>query len=174
MKHIKRALCAALCLALCCAMGVFAAAEEAADPYAPVITQQPQRLKFVLNNGTDSVIFLEVQARLPDGVKGEISYAWYDAAYPQTLIETAPKLAQSTAFLIDRGFSNGRSYYVIVTNTYSIDGVERTASTRSNNAEVIIGSTFGYAMSKPFIVALFSLPFLPLHYLFRWLGDLLF
>jgi len=77
MKHAKRMLAVLLTLALGLSLGVPAFAAEApvyGGPYAPIITKKP-----IMHDGTyyigDTLIF-EVEAELPEGVDGELSYAW--------------------------------------------------------------------------------------------------
>ena len=138
MKNLKRILCVGLCCALALGMGVLAAAADNPydDPYAPIITKQPKATQYICA-GKD--ITLEVQARLPDGVEGTLSYAWYDATAPYSPISTDAKFVLT----ISKNESLGsKIIYVVVTNTYNNDeGEERKASTTSSTIEISIAPT---------------------------------
>jgi len=152
MKHLKRrvrsALCAALCLALGAALVPFAAAEDAVDTYigeisgppismaavddpnAPIITKQPFSETRYVQNGKS--FEMRVEAQLPEGVKGELSYAWYkyvsDGNYELVGVGATATI-QTEAFdvsnltysnLFGRVFAifEGGQYCVVVTNHY--------------------------------------------------------
>jgi len=137
MKHLKRLLCAVLCLALCCAMGVFAVAEDEVDPYAPVITKQPKEFSSVRAGKSTT---LEVQACLPDGVDGMLSYAWYEKMDPTQPLSTSAN-AEISTLPEDLGtsYADNKYYCVVVTNTFiDEEGQERTASATSKTARVFI------------------------------------
>ena len=175
MKHIKRLLCAMLCLVLLLGMGVFARAEEAADPYAPVITMHPHGSLVKVGD----TITLEAQARLYG--EGELSYAWYDAEHPDQPVSTSQKAEIVTSIDDLTAFFVEKVYYVIVTNTYTdAENQIQTASTESYPTTVWIYPSIGQALvflwggswivsmpaiSKPFGVIMLS-PLLLLYSLF--------
>ena len=137
MKQTKRVLCAVLTLAL--ALALFAPAVSAADPYAPVITKQPGLTRWIRSGRT---LALEVQAKLPDGIQGELSVAWYISGQAQP-IATGAKTSVPTSSL--GGYTELGQYvpggsfviYAVVTNTYTDGGGQtQTASIESDTSTV--------------------------------------
>jgi len=140
MTLTKRVLCAALSILLGMALlapGVMA--ED--DPNAPVIIKQPSLTRWIRSRRT---LALEVQAKLPDGIQGELSVAWYvsDQAEP---IATGAKTSISTSSL--GGYTGLGQYvpggsfdiYAVVTNTYTDSGGQmQTASIESDTSTVDI------------------------------------
>jgi len=113
MKTTKRILSLLLALALGLALLVPAMAADE-DPYAPIITKQftvPSSIR------TSDTLVLEIEAELPQGVTGELSYAWYDLSWGtrQTLIGSGPKLE------LDMKYAGIVTIGCRVTNTY-MDG----------------------------------------------------
>ena len=95
MKQTKRILAIALALALGLAVMVpaVAAAPVQGGPFAPIITMQPDVLDRVTIGDT---LIVEIEAVLPDGVTGELSYNWQWGMvpilqYPYGPIATGPK-----------------------------------------------------------------------------------
>lgn len=139
MAQTKRVLSILLALSLGMALLVPAFATDEPDPNAPVITKQPMTRKIVIREGKD--IKLEVEARLPDGVEGMLSYAWYDynwqlgdttepvAIGAKTTLRAVPPEDEESHF----------PYCVVVTNTYrDSGGNEKTASKKSDSMDVFV------------------------------------
>jgi hypothetical protein len=127
MKTTKRVLSVLLALALGVALVVSAGAIWILNaPYAPIITLLPQ-MPDIINVG-DKLI-LEVEAELPEGVDGELSYAWYkhfDPPAHNNPISTESKLELTvTSNMLTR---IGSSYYfpltVVAINTYTNENNE--------------------------------------------------
>jgi len=139
MKHTKRVLSIALVLALALALILPATASEAPNPNAPIITRQPNHVfptsSILVRTGRS--FELEVQARLPDGVTGELSFEWFEVGNDEP-VATGPR----AVFQIGMNGSivtNDISFYAVVTNTYlDGDGNEQTASTISEVRDVTI------------------------------------
>ena len=136
MKTTKRVLCILLAFALCVGLCVTAAAwftSPPNSPYAPVITVAPDYPESISVGDTLSV---EVEAVLPDGVEGELSYAWYNGDWYRD-ISTSPIATGSeleiviTKEMVQSG-SHGSDVYitVVVANTYEDEnGETQTAYT---------------------------------------------
>ena len=73
MKTTKRILCIALTLVLGLGLLLPATAAEPVDPYAPIITKQPTGPTYAWLGDTFT---LEVEAKLPAGIQGELRYNW--------------------------------------------------------------------------------------------------
>jgi len=119
MMQTKRILAIVLALALGLAVMVpaFAAEPVYGGPYAPIITMQPDVLDRVTVGDT---LIVEIEAVLPDGVTGELSYNWQWGMfpilqYPYEPIATGPKLELT----VDRD-TVVHAFYVCVAvlNTY--------------------------------------------------------
>jgi len=89
MKTVKRILSILLSLALGLAFALPAGAAEPVKggPFAPIITKEPAvtnepSLSILRMFRVGDTIILETEADLPEGADGELSYAWYDYAYP--------------------------------------------------------------------------------------------
>jgi len=146
MKTTKRILSIALALLLALALlAPMAFAEDETDPNAPVIDVQPQEIGGVKVGKTFT---LTVQARLPEGVDGTLSYQWINAA-SGTSIATGTS-ATLTAVFGENGIGDDdlenplystSYYYVVVTNTYEEGGVTKTASTQSETVTVTVINT---------------------------------
>jgi len=125
MKTAKRVLSIALALLL--GVGLLVpGVSAAADPNAPVITKVPE---FPASVRLGERFVVEIEAALPDGVNGIITYAWYlsGATLPNTLLGTGPRLEQQ----ITPDIASATGYVrirVVVTNTWIDGGIERSAS----------------------------------------------
>jgi len=149
MRHTKRALSILLALLLCITVfAPMAAASDSVDPYAPIFIKQPK----VTLKGTTTVV-LEVDARLPDGVTGELSYHWY--RYYNMFSSTHVAAGASVTVDDDRKPINDYrnfdqvldylliypTYYVEITNTYEDgDGNTKTSTITSDGVQVIIAT----------------------------------
>ncbi|MCL2494650.1 MAG: hypothetical protein FWE98_03215 [Oscillospiraceae bacterium] len=170
MKSAKRILSIALTLALGLALLIPAAAAEPANPNAPIITVQPRSKVYIK---TGDVLKLEVEAELPSGSEGELSYEWYayygtDSTYYYlrrlmatgevleylVLEETMP----NPYYPAYRDLWSDYIFYAVVTNTYvDGDGQEQSVSVQSDPAAVCavmnyrdvssIHSWFGFILS---------------------------
>lgn len=130
MKHTKRLLAVLLSLLLSLALLAPAvSAVDAPDPNAPILTKQPEATYYLK---VGNALTLELEAELPAGVTGDISYAWYtyNWAYHHEhggemyeAIAVGPTLETPvltwTDLLIDI-LSSGEStrYYAVAVNTY--------------------------------------------------------
>ena len=196
MKHIKRLLCAALCLAMLLGMGVFARADEAADPYAPIITKQPtgrpSGLNVLVVSKKTSLISLSVEARSPYDSGGKLSYAWFEAGNPEESIGTDASI-EIPVSVNDFSKLAVKEYYVVVTNTYiDAEENEKTAFVKSDEASYILFASLGNMLSSVWsgpifttilfsplklissLLFIISIPFLsPLQRLLDWLFGLI-
>ena len=143
MKHSKRILAIALILAL--GLALFAPGVGAADPYAPVITKQPIE-KTAIRTG--ETLRLEVEAKLPDGVTGDLSVTWHAYDWPYG-IDTGP-LATGAALeykipvsMLMGSTSHNYHFYAKITGTY-VDqgGITRTVNMESKSTKVLILASF--------------------------------
>ena len=152
---MKRFLSLALALMLGLAMIIPAFAADAADPHAPIITQQPKKPMTILAGNS---ITLEVAASLPAGSNGTLSYAWYD--YDWKPGNEAPSIATGakatikipvpeTNWLSDAGsIISYPGFCAVVTNTYVDDeGVIQTALVKSDFIWVEVYTPFGKFLS---------------------------
>ena len=119
MKPTKRLL--AILLAVLLGLAVLAPmASAAGDPaYAPIITKQPKE-QVTIFTGKDLV--LEVEAKLPDGAPGTLSYEWYRDDYG--VVGTNAKLVypvkdDRTDNYYGMKYYFSRPFYAVVTNTYT-------------------------------------------------------
>jgi len=135
MKLTKRILCIALTLALGLAALALPAAADSPDPYAPIITKAPDFPDAIDEGNT---LILEIEAELPDGVEGELSYFWYWNIYEWNSYVPGPPRATGPRLellITDQTYYIKNNRYVIeinvlVTNTYTDgSGVEQTART---------------------------------------------
>ena len=160
MKLAKQLLSALLAMLL--AFGLFlpahaeeaeAAAQEVIAQEAPVITIVTQPKKRVKTK-TNKEITLSVEAKIPEGVNGTLSYQWYrldeDGTAVELAGETSPvlrlhltsddlkkvKMFQSVDELA--GGANQLYYHVTVTCGYTEDGQEKSVSAESSKAEVYV------------------------------------
>jgi len=144
MKTTKRLLSIALALLL--GLAVLAPMASAADDpaYAPIITVQPKS-QVTMFTGNDLV--LEVEAELPEGIEGTLSYEWYcySSRSGTTKVGTDAKLVLPITknMLYDITQLEYR-IYAMVTNTYNDDeGQNQTASTKSNSCTATVGLRLG-------------------------------
>ena len=138
---MKKALSVLLALLLLLGLSIPVLAAETADPNAPIITRQPQSVSYVIRL-IDGIpwayaanVVLSIEAELPDGVEGVLSYAWYHI-HPDTgahiLQSPNGPIFEWKASSIDNG-----AYYVVVTTTWWDDlAVAHTASAQSDTAVV--------------------------------------
>ena len=159
---MKRFLSLALALVLGLAMFIPAFAADAVDPNAPIITKQPGKnaIGFFLKAGED--LELEVTAQLPEGIEGELSYAWYDwndynrgnEAKPVAIGEKVTILTSENMVVNEESPPKSISvkefaYCVVVTNTYVDAGnVEQTASICSEPVVVSLFLPLGSIFSS--------------------------
>ena len=122
MKQSKRILAMALALAL--GLALFAPGVLAADPNAPVITRQPMERTTIR---TGQTLRLEVEARLPDGVTGDLSVTWHAYDWPYG-IDTGP-LATGAVLeykipvaMLMGSTSHNYHFYAKITGTYVDQG----------------------------------------------------
>ena len=141
---MKRMLSIALVIVLGLALFIptMAAETEETNPNAPIITRQPSAPSLILAGNS---LLLEVQAELPEGVEGELSFSWYMTAlfiYPELVGTDAQVEIPASVFiqytvdvqLFPRG---GFNFYVVVTNTFADEyGQEQTASVTSNEVRL--------------------------------------
>ncbi|MCL2495416.1 MAG: hypothetical protein FWE98_07160 [Oscillospiraceae bacterium] len=176
MKTTKRLLATLLALALglaALAPMAFAAAEEG-GLYAPYITKQARVEKTYVQLGKN--LQLEVEARLPNGIEGTLSYAWYvkvpvGDGFEDKLIATE---AKATVLVTQEMLGNpstlqtSTSCYVIVTNIYTDEaGQAKEAYTKSSTSQGI--TLFpGYSVIPEVTKALRTWP-PPLSYFFPFL-----
>jgi len=128
---LKRMLSILLALALGLALVIPAFAEAVeGGPYAPIITKEPD-FPDIFYIG--DILVLDVEAKLPDSVDGELSYAWYDTwtndwddfQKRNVPIATGASIEQKIPFDTDSLIG------VVVTNTYTDEhGEIQTAHTR--------------------------------------------
>jgi len=137
MKKITAIVLCAAMLALPFVMRTGAAGDPA---YVPVITKQP---KPEVTAFTNKDLILEVEAKLPEGVEGTLSYAWYAEAWNGGLVGTDAKLVYRSGSIYYR-----TSYFQVeVTNTYlDEDGQEQTASVTSESCVVTFIEPLGYTL----------------------------
>ena len=161
MKTTKRVLSIALALLL--GLAVLAPMASAADdPNAPVITKQPcnpynRSATLFLQAG--NAFHLEVEAALPEGSQGTLSYAWYD--YNWQPGDTSPPVATGASVDIHTtedtviaggvrlSFATIIDYCVVATNTWLDDEqVQQSASRRSDIVQVRLFLDYGAAISR--------------------------
>jgi len=110
-------------------------AGAAGDPaYAPIITKQPKE-QVTIFTGKDLV--LDVEAELPDGVEGTLSYEWYyrNDEVGRKEVGTGAKLVfPITKDIVPNRYTQlEHKFFAVVTNTYiDAEGQEQTASIQSN------------------------------------------
>jgi len=133
MKTTKRILAIALALAL--GLALFAPmASAAVDPNAPIITKQP-KLFTIKRAGQD--IVLEVEASLPEGSDGVLSYAWYDYDWQEEGKIRPPVATGAKLQITDQDYA-WTNYWLVAINTYTDDdGATQTAYTQSMGSIVI-------------------------------------
>jgi len=179
MKITKRVLAVALALALGLALLMPALA---ADPNAPVITKQ---WRIYSNVYVGETIAFEIEAKLPSGVDGELSYAWKlgpwgsntyyaEGTGPRFEITFTEDMLSEIGFLSSYGHL---SLSVVITNTFEdSNGDEKTASiTQSMSMQVNTVSWWELILALPLNIILLPmgilglgfvgpliLPFLPL------------
>ena len=122
MKTTKRILSVLLALALGLALGLALVVPAVAvtakgGPNAPIITKEPVTFKLVLTpKFVGDTITLEIEAKLPDGVEGDLSYAW--CLLNGEVIGTGPKLDYVAEF-------EGNNFiYARAINTYTDENGE--------------------------------------------------
>ena len=136
MKHAKRILSIALALALGLGLFISAGAATKGGTFAPIITKEPvvtsdPSLPLLHMFLVGDTISLEIEADLPDGVDGELSYAWYDYAYPDYVLGEPLAIGQKVELVLTSDMvsasGTGISYCylrVVVSNTYSDENNE--------------------------------------------------
>ena len=125
MKKTKRILTVLLTLALGLTLLVPVAAAGTSDPYAPIITKEPKSPMDVYVGDT---ITLEIGAKVPDGIDGELSYVW---KYAGEVLGTEPKL---DLVITEAMGKNTFTYiWVYVTNTYTDENGEMQTNTVSRS-----------------------------------------
>jgi len=155
MKTTKRVL--SILLAILLGLALLAPmASAAGDPaYAPIITKQPKASVTVL---TTKDLVLEVEAKLPDGVQGTLSYEWY---------RDGRKVDGNGAKLVYRSggiASHDSRFWAVITNTYIDDeGQEQTASLTSDTCTVSFKSSLGVMLLALFLGPLVAIPMELLH-----------
>ncbi|MCL2106788.1 MAG: hypothetical protein FWH26_07030 [Oscillospiraceae bacterium] len=166
---MKKLLCAFLAVCMLSAVFMLPAAAAPPDPYAPIITKAPSFPAVVYVGDT---IRWEVEAALPDGVEGEMSYAWYN--YGSTrgaygLIATGPKLELDIINEMREGYSRPTMRItIVVTNTYTDEfGEEKTASTTIESEEMSLELRMAW-WEKLFAILFWGVPFV----LFILLGGI--
>ena len=161
MKTTKRILSTLLAVLLGLALlAPMASAATAGDPaYAPIITKQPKAQATVFTNKD---LVLEVEAKLPDGAPGTLSYEWYRNGY-KIDGNDAKLIYPITDSLITKwdAFNVTNEFHVKVTNTYFDEtSEEQTVSVESNTSTVRIvmrlGSFLQY-LSEMFMTGAFQL-----------------
>ena len=151
MKMTKRLLGVGLVLVLALGLFVPAGATEAPNPNAPVITRQPSVRPITF---AGDPLVLEIQAELPEGVEGELSFAWFVEGREEPIATgarvTIPTLTEEVVyFLRHESVVLDLRIYVVVTNTYvDDDGEEQTASTTSNVVDTRIIHRLGAALRE--------------------------
>ena len=179
---LKRALCVLLSMVLGLMLLIpAAAANEATDPYAPIIMKQPNQPmneKFVQAGKN---LKLEVQAQLPEGIVGTLSYAWYDfnwqpGSLAQPVATDAKAVIPTTKNMLTDynadayekmkgGFATTYKYCVVVTNTYvDAEGQEQAVSVKSDLVEVNLFAGLGTALvgiwtRSSLLMTLLTIPF---------------
>ena len=178
MKMTKRILCIVLTFTMGLALLIPTAATTPTDPNAPIITKQPKTSQIVIRDGKD--VKLEVEACLPDGVEGTLSYAWYDYDWQPgdttTPVATGAKTTVRAVCPFEKAMNEQRwdiiigvggldlpavPYCVVVTNTYTEGGVEKTAYTKSENMDVTI---------YPGVALMFKLSLIPFKPVYDMVG----
>jgi len=149
MKITKRLLSIALALVLGLGLLVPAFAAAEIDPNAPIILRQPNEAAFLFIGDT---LRLTVEARLPQGSEGTLSFAWY---YYEPEFDEEPKAigaGQNLTLAITHDFFYGDAtpeeramyagkiyhFYVVVTNDFTDeDGQLQSVPVQSESAEVV-------------------------------------
>lgn len=145
MKTTKRLL--AVLLAVLLGLAVLAPMTSAADDsaYAPIITKQPKAEVTVF---TGKELVLEVEAKLPDGVEGTLSYEWI-SSLKRRVVGTDAKLIFPITWYTTSNYSGmpyhfQDDFHVVVTDTYiDEDGEVQTVSVKSNACRVTIVKDLG-------------------------------
>jgi len=141
MKKITAIVLCAIMLALPFALHTGAAGDPV---YAPIITKQP-KAQVTIFTGND--LILEVEAKLPDGVEGELSYQW--GSHRLGLVGTDAKLIYPITWYTTSNYSGmpyhfQDDFHVVVTDTYiDEDGEVQTVSVKSNACRVTIVKDLG-------------------------------
>ena len=166
MKVIKRFLGIALAFVLALGLFVPAVAVEAGEtnPMAPIITHQPNAGLRIIAARVGSDITLRVRAALPEGVEGELSFAWFQYGYDEPFATGAQATIEFSMELREVHFGL-LSFYVVVTNTYLDDeGQEQTVSVTSQTTDVAYFHTIPSYISNQWNVhrLLFGWLFFPL------------
>jgi len=131
---------------------------EEGGPNAPVITKQPQMLAFVYESET---LRLTIDARLPTGIDGELSIAWYDYDWQEG--DEAPPVATGANLVLPIPIDERSVMYydfaektfrycAVVTNTYiNGEGEAQSAFVKSMTGEVIILPSLNKVLSDIWI-----------------------
>jgi len=146
MARTKRVLSLLLSLVLGAALFAPAVAADGAalDPYAPVIMKQPkEEIYQVAAYPRGRNFTLEVEARLPEGVDGVLSYAWYDFDWtPESMAAPVAVGAKLELPIPEKDIE--LTYCAVVTNTYvdPEDGETKTAYVKSVLVKVDVTKNF--------------------------------
>ncbi|MCL2508320.1 MAG: hypothetical protein FWF05_04005 [Oscillospiraceae bacterium] len=157
MKAMKRVLCVTLTLVLGLGLLVPASAADA-DP-TPIITVAPNFPNAAYAGDT---LILGVEAVLPEGIEGELSYAWY--SWPYHILEpiaTGPELELLITNEMLEGYSRPTmKITVVVTNTYiDENGKEQTAEARLSSEYFELKLRMAW-WEKALAVLIWGVPFL--------------
>jgi len=143
MKTTKRIISITIALVLGLTLLVPAMAAQPVDPNAPIITKLHAR------HISGTTVALAVEAKLPEGATGELSYHWYlyenmfsskfvaEGANPTVEIARRPVRDHWDFSQAVESFLATATYYVVVTNTYTDDeGNTQTATIDSDGIRV--------------------------------------
>jgi hypothetical protein len=142
----KRMLCFLLSFLL---LAAFAPTAAAVSTYAPIITKQPRKLE---GAWAGKEIPVKVKAKLPEGVPGELSYAWYDYDWQPDSTEPPVATGEKAGIPTESSVAiyQKRVYCVVVTNTYvdPADGETKTAQTKSRMGTAYVLAGMGDVLAS--------------------------
>ncbi|MEI6578595.1 MAG: hypothetical protein WCN92_03945 [Eubacteriales bacterium] len=149
MKTTKRILCIMLTHVL--VFGLLIPAMAADDPYAPIITKQPNSPVRAYIGDTFT---LEVDAKLPAGVQGKLRYNWQyywpsDCNEGITISENEKKLEVVITEKMKPRSSHIAWFQVVVWNEYTNSAGEKTfVYSKSNSLSVLIAHPYAPLITK--------------------------
>jgi len=170
MKTTKRVLSIALACVIALALFVPAIATETANPNAPIITRQPNRpARPYVRAGNN--LDLSVQAVLPQGVEGALSFEWFELGNDEPIATGASVLIPTSRDMVTITSSINWYIYAVITNTYiDEDGVEQAISVTSNMVVAVVFVSYWHTLENLYrdawergaLMFFFLLPFITL------------